>query len=346
MAKVRKARLGRGISSLMATPVSVEPPAAQDAVDPATKTDDAQSNLSENQLDEAVTDNTVTIDPTKTETKTVESYRDEGESSLLWIGLNRIIPNRYQPRQIFDPEGLEQLAQSIRNDGLIQPIVVQPADSDGKHEIVAGERRWRAAQMVGLDILPALIRKLDERQMAEWALIENLQRRDLNPIERAEAFESLIKRHDLTHQDVAERVGVNRSSISNTLRLLDLSSDCCAMVSNGLLSYGHGRALAVIEDAEVQTAMGRKAVEGGWSVRQMEQAVRTLQEAAEPSSKKKPAGAKASHLSDLEKQLAAQLETKVRIKAGRKKNSGTVSIDFYDLEQFDALMQRLNVSFD
>ncbi|MEX0744873.1 MAG: ParB/RepB/Spo0J family partition protein [Phycisphaeraceae bacterium] len=269
------------------------------------------------------------------------------------LPVKAIRPNPHQPRQAFDADALQRLADSITRDGIMQPIVVRPAAAakggDPAYELVAGERRWRAAQLAKLDVVPALVRELDERQLAEWALIENLQREDLNPIERAHAFQRLIEQFDLRHDDVAQRVGVERSTVSNLLRLLNLHKDVQEMLLRQTLSMGQARAIASLSDVATQQQVAERAVRQGLSVRQVEQLVRKLVDGAAdeaPTDEAEKAGqrrVRSAYLADLEQQLAEQLETRVRIRPGRKKGSGTMSVEFYSLEQFDTLMERLGV---
>ena len=213
-----------------------------------------------------------------------------------------------------------------------------------RYELVAGERRWRAAQRAGLTSIPALLRDLDEQQSAEWALIENLQREDLNPIERAEAFQRLGENHGLSHDAIADRVGLDRSTVTNLLRLLNLAPGVRDLVRRNLLSMGHSRALAGLQDHERQVKLAEQALREGWSVRQIEAEVRSAGQNASGSARSKPAAKeKAAYLIDLEKQIGEQLSTKVQIKAARKKGQGTLSIDFYSIDQFDELLAKLGV---
>jgi len=242
-----------------------------------------------------------------------------------------------------------------------------PASTGEPHhayELIAGERRLRAAKLVPLETIPAIIRDLDEREAAEWALIENLQREDLNPIERAEAFRELIDRFDLTHQELAERVGVDRSSISNLLRLNDLDDASRDFVRAGRLSLGHAKALLAIPDAGARGRLASKAAAQEWSVRELERKVRALLKAnaadgswdvdgAGGAAGSSPSwaggrgggaggdGAGRAHLRDLERQLEQHLGTRVRLTPGRKKGAGKLTIEFYSFDEFDGLMQRL-----
>jgi ParB family chromosome partitioning protein len=270
---------------------------------------------------------------------------DADQPHLTYLPVDRIQPNPHQPRQAFDPAGIDQLARSIRQDGLMQPVIVRQLAGDHHYELVAGERRWRAARHAELEQIPAIIRQLDDRQVAEWALVENLQREDLNPLERAQAFRNLADQFSLSHDQIAQRVGIERPTVTNTLRLLELHDDVRELLRQGTLSAGHGRALLGIDQPEAQAALARRAAAGGWSVRMLEAAVRRAATPTEDSPTRKRA-ARSSHLADLEEQITAQLNTKVAIRPGRRKGSGTLSIDFYDLDQFDALLARLGVNLD
>ena len=317
MSKSKKPRLGRGLSSLIsvdADPVSVQPPAA------------AQSQPNQN-LPTAPAD---------------VSDTPAGDQ-LVYLAIDQLAANPHQPRDHFDPAALDSLAQSIRQDGLMQPVVVRPTAKPNTYEIVAGERRWRAAQIAELSNIPAIIRELTDQQMAEWALIENLQREDLDAIERAQAFRSLIEQFNLAHDQVADRVGVERPTISNYLRLLDLSDFIQQAIRTKQLTAGHGRALLGLSDLEAREALAQKAIANNWSVRAVEQAVRKLSTTTSPTARKPNRHA---HLADLERQVADQLKTKVHIKAGRKKGAGTLAIEFYSLDQFDELLTKLGVTID
>ena len=320
--KNRPSRLGRGLSSLMATPVEVAAPVQAGDKNPAQTPEQPSPPAPAGQSDPLVT----TAD------------------GLVHLPVNAVLPNPHQPRQRFDPVKIRGLAESIKSDGLMQPIVVRPAPGDsGRYELVAGERRWRAAQEAGLEQVPALVRDIDEEKAAELALIENLQREDLNAIEKAEAFQHLGDQFGLTHTQIAERVGLERSSVSNLLRLLDLSDFVRDLVRENMLSMGQARAIAGLPDAVHQKALAQRAVREGLSVRQVEQEARRLQQ---PAASRAPSSSSSSVLSDLEKQIGQQLGTRVKIKAGKKKGAGTLAIDFYSLDEFDALLARLDVKAD
>jgi len=308
-AKKRSSRLGRGLSTLMSTEVPVD------------------------------TEPTV---PAATPEEAPPPPPETGQESIQSIPVDSVDPNPQQPRQAFDETGIESLAASIRSAGVMQPIVVRPKE-DG-WELVAGERRWRAARQAGLEHIPAIVRKLDERESAEWALIENLQREDLNPMERAEAFRRLSERFELDHAAIAERVGVGRVTVTNTLRLLSLHPEVQEMVRDGQLSQGQAKVLAGIEAQDAQRELARRAVSEGMTVRALEAAGReghqaTPHKSAMPSSKTP----RSPQLVALEQQITDQLQTKVSIRAGRKKGAGTITIHFYSLDEFDGLLERLGV---
>jgi ParB family chromosome partitioning protein len=271
-------------------------------------------------------------------------------NGLVYLSVDAISSNPHQPRQQFDVAALEKLAESIKADGLMQPIVVRPTpgSANGDMQIVAGERRWRAARLAGLATIPAIVRELDDQQMAEWALIENLQREDLNPIERAEAFQRLTEDFGLSHERVADRVGLERSTISNLLRLLSLCDHAKQLVRDGLLSMGQARAIAGLSDPAQQKHVAELAVRKGLSVREVEKAVRGLAQGhdAALTTRSSASGGRSAYLADLEKQIGEQLGTRVAIRAGRKKGSGKLTIEFFSLDQFDHLLSRMGVQTD
>lgn len=369
-ARKRPARLGRGLSSLMAQPVPVSPgqeesPAETPVAPPVVEADsqeDARDGSGSPAKSKAARPSVkAEVKPGKQAEAAMEAdfVSDDGAGAasdevgagdrLRYIAVSALHANRHQPRQQFDEQALGRLSQSIKDDGLMQPIVVRPAQEGGQadgqaYEIVAGERRWRAAKLAGLEVVPAIVRELDDQQLAEWALIENLQREDLNPIERAEAFRNLVEKFQLSHDDVAQRVGVERSTISNLLRLLNLDESVQDMLRAGQLVMGQARAIAGLSDPDQQRQVAQRAVKQGLSVRQVEQLVRALSQGEAAAGEPAPKRVRSAYLADLEQQIAEQLSTKVKIRPGRKKGSGTLTIDFYSLDQFDALIGRMGVS--
>jgi ParB family transcriptional regulator, chromosome partitioning protein len=194
-------------------------------------------------------------------------------AGLDLIPVGAIDPNPFQPRQTFPEETLRELTDSIRASGVVQPILIRRAAAEGRFQLIAGERRWRAARLAGLEAIPAVLRDLDDRQTLEFALIENLLRQDLNPLEVAHAYAGLQQTFRLSHDEIAEHLGVSRSAITNTLRLLRLPEAVKDMLSNGQISAGHARALAAIEDADKIVKLARVIVSKGLSVRQTEELV-------------------------------------------------------------------------
>jgi ParB family chromosome partitioning protein len=258
-----------------------------------------------------------------------------GAEGLVEIDIDRIQRGQYQPRTVFDQQALQELADSIRAQGVVQPIVVRP---EGAHfELVAGERRWRAAQLAGLQRLPAVIRDLDARSAAAIGLIENIQREDLNPLEEAKAFSRLIEEFDLTHQQVADSVGRSRAAVSNLLRLLDLAEPVKEQVNQGLLNMGHARALlSLIRHDQVEIA--RVVVNRGLSVRETEALVKkTL--AAQPGNKKTAAPVDPD-VRRLENELSEKLGAAVKIKPG-KKGSGQLVIHFHSSAELEGILEHL-----
>jgi ParB family transcriptional regulator, chromosome partitioning protein len=254
---------------------------------------------------------------------------------LAEIDIDRIQRGRYQPRQVFEPEALQELADSIRAQGVVQPIVVRP---EGDHfELVAGERRWRAAQLAGLQKIPAVVRELDARSTAAIALIENIQREDLNPLEEAQAFMRLIEEFDLTHQQVADSVGRSRAAVSNLLRLLDLAEPVKQQVNEGLLDMGHARALlALIRHDQIEIA--RLVVNRGLSVRETELLVK--KKLAVQTTGKEKAAASDPDVKRLETKISEKLGAGVKIKSG-KKGSGQLIISFNSSAELDGILKHL-----
>lgn len=261
---------------------------------------------------------------------------EEKSNGLIELDIDRIQRGKYQPRQNFDQESLQELADSIRSQGIVQPVVVRP---EGDHfELVAGERRWRAAQLAGLQKVPAVIRELDARSAAAIALIENIQREDLNPLEEAHAFLRLIEEFDLTHQQVADSVGRSRAAVSNLLRLLDLADPVKQQVNQGLLDMGHARALlALIRHDQIEVA--RLVVNRGLSVRETELLVKkTL--AQQTGARKAQPTAVDPDIQRLENSLSEKLGAAVKIKPG-KKGSGQLVIHFHSSAELDGILEHL-----
>ena len=255
------------------------------------------------------------------------------------VDLARVRPNPFQPRREFRAEDLEELAASIREHGVLQPIIVRSAGEE--FEIVAGERRVRACQRLGLATIPALVRAATDTQMLELALIENIQRADLNAIEEARAYQAYIQRLDLTQEQAAQRLGRSRPTVANMLRLLDLPLDVQEFVSRGTISMGHARALLGLADAEAQRALARRIEAEHLSVRDVERLTRQPEEPVAAGAEVAAAPLSA-HLKDLERQLAEHLATRVglRDRAGR----GRIVIDYYSAADLGRLVEMITQS--
>jgi len=315
-ARKNSKRLGRGLSSLIAEPVAVTH-TEQDAE--TAQKPDVQSL----------------------------SPKDHHNRGVLQLPLDTIIPNINQPRIEFDASSLSALAESIRVSGVLQPIVVRPI-SGGNHahdgtrwELIAGERRWRAAKLAGLTAVPAIVHEATDREAAELALVENIQRADLNPVERARALKNLRDGYGLTQSQVAERVGLDRATVANLIRLTELEESVLLRLSNGQLTAGHGKALLSAHSSQ-RESLAARAVKEEWSVRRLErEAAPRDTSTARPSSEAQPPAISADTL-HLEKQLGTHLGTKVRIKPNMNKTSGSITIQFYDLDHFEGLLEKMN----
>lgn len=310
-AQTKRRRLGKGLQSIVGThPVHVDP----------------QQNH-----------NKPTLDPSHN-----GQIHVAATDRVIEIDVEKIDAGRSQPRTRFDGAALSALADSIRAVGVLQPVVVRPAVG-GRYELIAGERRLRASGLAGRATIPAVVREMDDRTAAESALIENLQREDLNPIERALGIRGLIDRFGLTQQDVATRVGLERSSVANLLRLIELEPEIRSMLESGELGMGHGKALLSFSPGSARVTVASRAAREGWSVRRLE-------------AEAKSGGASPIHpvvvgtgeaddgahveVRDLERRLGEHLGTKVRLRAGRG-GKGSLEIRFFGLDHFDDLMSRI-----
>lgn len=265
------------------------------------------------------------------------------EGGVKTLRISQIDPTVGQPRKTFDQEALAGLADSIAVHGVLQPILVREVGPD-RYAIVAGERRWRAAKLAALNEIPAIVVEMDEKTAAEVALIENIQREDLNPIEEAEAYETLAREYRLTQEDIAARVGKSRSAIANTMRLLDLPADVRALVMNGTLSAGHARALLALISPDLMLALAEKAVENGYSVREMEDEVRRtnkmLTEAQkEDGEEPENAPLRIDYVKELERKMISTLGRKVKLCTKGVKKS--VTLYFEDNDDLENLLEQL-----
>ena len=258
---------------------------------------------------------------------------EKGEE-VLYLDVDRIMPGKQQPRRVFHEESLKELAASIKEKGVLQPVIVSRT-GDGAFNLIAGERRWRASVLAGLKKIPALIKNVASKDSLEIALIENLQREDLNPIETAEAFNRLVKDFELTQEELAAKVGKERATVANYLRLLKLPDEIKTMLYNGSLSMGHARALLSVEGKTHQLETARKIIRGSLSVRETELLAKKILKPAKGGDKKKD-----PQISSLEERLIKHLGTKVHI-THKGKKGGKIEIEYYSLDEFDRLLEIL-----
>ena len=263
----------------------------------------------------------------------------KGLESVSLLPLDKVVPNAHQPRKNFDEDKIKELAQSIAEHGIVQPIVVRPI-AESKYEIVVGERRWRAAHLAGLSEIPCIIKEFDGKQSTEIALIENIQREDLNAMEEAEAYKKLIEEFDYTQETLGERLGKSRSYVANTLRLMNLPLPVQSFIREGILSAGHARAILSVTSPEKRLLFAEKIIKERMTVRQAEEWAKELNK---NEITKKPHPPKTISLTpeirDVENRLRGLLGTKVRIKAGT--TGGKIEIDYYGEEDLERIINAL-----
>lgn len=277
-------------------------------------------------------------DVEKTNTKVVEKVVEKivEKPADTFLKVNEIEPNREQPRSNFDEDALMELAESIKQYGVLQPIIVKKRE--GYYEIVAGERRWRASKMAGLKKVPVLIKDYTDREVMEVALIENLQREDLNPIEEALAYQKLIKEHNLKQDELAEKMSKSRVAITNSMRLLKLDEKVQNMLADGMISSGHARCLIGIADKEKQYSIALKVFDEKLSVREVEKLVKNLDKPEKNKEKKLPKNDFVYR--DIEDKLKISIGTKVTIK-NRDNNKGKIEIEYYSQDDFERIVELL-----
>ena len=257
------------------------------------------------------------------------------KSPYQMLPIHKVEPNPNQPRRDFDPEELQSLAESIGTHGVVQPLTVRELDS-GYYQIIAGERRWRAARMAELREIPAVIIEADDKKVMELALIENLQRQDLNPVEEALGYQTLIDEYGLTQEETAQRVGKSRPTVANMLRLLALNEDVLDLVRQGKLSAGHARAIVALKTEKLQKEAAQKIAALGLSVRQAELLCSNLQKPAAPA---KPVSLQVDYVAECEKKLSKHLGRGVKLVSGKKK--GRMELEYYDQEDLQVLIDAL-----
>jgi len=255
------------------------------------------------------------------------------------LPIAQVEPGLNQPRKRFEPEALADLTESVRTHGIIQPLTVRQLSS-GYYQIIAGERRWRAARAAGLDTVPAIIIEADDRKVMELGLIENLQREDLNPVEEAKGYQVLIQEHGLTQEEVAQSMGKSRPTIANTLRLLALPEAVLILLEEGSISAGHARAILAAPSEELQVKAAQMTATQGLSVRQTEALIKSLQKlAAQEEAPVKPTSDIAMYLAEVEKNLTSRFGRKVRVVDKGKK--GRIELEYYDTDDLNALLDVL-----
>jgi len=264
----------------------------------------------------------------------------ELRDSLQKISIDSISPNPYQARTVWNEQELTELTESIKANGIIQPIIVRPIGTG--FQLIAGERRLRAAELASMTSVPALVRRASDEQLHEWALVENIHRVDLNPIERAKAYHEYISTFSLTQAEAAERLGEDRSVIANYIRLQDLPPEIKQMLAENRLSMGHARAILALPTDELRRKLANRAMAGRLSVREVERLVRKY--LAGTDQVKTKVREKPPHILDIENKLASRLGTKVSIETKKSGQRGKVIIEFYSLDEFDGIMEKIGLA--
>jgi len=329
-------RLGRGLKSLIPTSPTTEAPPANTA----TANRPVEPRRGPVEIESSV--------PAAAGGLRGGPVTEAGGSEVRQIRLSAVDQNPRQPRKQFSDAAIESLAESIRLHGVLQPIVVRPRGD--RFELIAGERRWRASERAGQVTIPAIVTTAGDQTSAEWALVENLQREDLNPMERADGLDRLIKEFGLTHQEAGSRVGLDRATVSNLLRLRDLDDTSAQLVAGGQLTQGHAKVLLAVADPAIRAGVAMQCVDRAWSVRRLEMEVRQLVAPPVAPVAGTAAGAPAlplkasSQVRELERHLSEHLGTRVQILVGRRKGTGRLIVDFHSLDQFDGLLDRLGYS--
>lgn len=266
----------------------------------------------------------------------IPEYQGEEPQGVETINIAYIHPNQYQPRKQFNEESLKELAESIKQNGIIQPIIVRKVASG--YQIVAGERRWRAAKIAGLSEIPAIVRDFDDLQVMEIALIENLQREDLNPIEEAKAYKALIEQFNLTQEEISKKIGKSRSVIANSMRLLNLDDRVQAMLVKGEITIGHAKVILSLPSKNLQYEAAKKVVTENLNVRETEDLVKNLLRKNGKSSQKGKSNRIDIHIKEIEDNLCSFLGTKVKI-SQRGKNRGIIQIEYYSDEDLTRIIE-------
>lgn len=327
-------RLGKGLHSLLGPAAQVQPP-----------NDPAQAAHVEHVSDQSV--------------------QASNDRRLRSLPIASIMPGPFQPRRSIDEASLRALADSIRTSGVMQPVLVRPAHdrenndraneySTARFELVAGERRWRAAQQAGLETIPAIVVTLSDEDAAAWGIVENVQREDLNPMDRAHGLRALAERFSLSQAEIAARIGVERPTVANLIRLTELEPEIQGMVSSGAISGGHARALLAAPAGAARLTLAQRCAANGWSVRRLEEFARSATTAGVAAAigrgteglgaaEKAGAARREAAVRDIEKRLGEHLGARVRIRTDQTGRRGSLHIEFHDLDQFDGLLARMGL---
>ena len=287
-------------------------------------------------LDSLIPTNVMMESEVKHATVSTASSAEEGKDGTLMVKLSKVEPNREQPRKNFDEDSLQELAESLKQFGMLQPILVQ--NRGDYYEIIAGERRWRAAKIAGLKVVPVIVRELTDQDIVEISLIENIQREDLNPIEEAQAYKRLLTEFHLKQDEVAERVSKSRTAVTNSMRLLKLCDEVQKMVVDDMISTGHARALISIEDPEEQYLIAQKIFDEKLSVREVEKLVKDLHKPPKPP--KEENKTLQAIYQEISERLKQSLSTKVSVSA-KQNGAGKIEIEFYNHEDLERLLERI-----
>ena len=283
-------------------------------------------------LDSLIPTNVMMESEVKHATVSTASSPEEGKDGTLMVKLSKVEPNREQPRKNFDEDSLQELAESLKQFGMLQPILVQ--NRGDYYEIIAGERRWRAAKIAGLKEVPVIVRELTDQEIVEISLIENIQREDLNPIEEAQAYKRLLTEFHLKQDEVAERVSKSRTAVTNSMRLLKLCDEVQKMVVDDMISTGHARALISIEDPEEQYLIAQKIFDEKLSVREVEKLVKDLHKPPKPP--KEENKTLQAIYQEISERLKQSLSTKVSVSA-KQNGAGKIEIEFYNHEDLERI---------
>ena len=287
-------------------------------------------------LDSLIPTNVMMESEVKHATVSTASSAEEGKDGTLMVKLSKVEPNREQPRKNFDEDSLQELAESLKQFGMLQPILVQ--NRGDYYEIIAGERRWRAAKIAGLKEVPVIVRELTDQEIVEISLIENIQREDLNPIEEAQAYKRLLTEFHLKQDEVAERVSKSRTAVTNSMRLLKLCDEVQKMVVDDMISTGHARALISIEDPEEQYLIAQKIFDEKLSVREVEKLVKDMHKPPKPP--KEENKTLQAIYQEISERLKQSLSTKVSVSA-KQNGAGKIEIEFYNHEDLERLLERI-----